>query len=92
VTHAICLACGGNGSTVGRSPELNQFVKHGKEGKESFCEVDILRPGEVATIRRVINSENKGSKWFLNKQKATENQIKGIMNELNIDVNNLWFV
>ena len=30
LTHAICLACGGSPSTVGRSPNLSQFVKRGE--------------------------------------------------------------
>lgn len=35
MTHAICLACGGDPKSVGRSPDLTQFVKRGAEGDES---------------------------------------------------------
>jgi len=65
VTHAICLACGGDPKTVGRSGDLKQFVKRGKEGMEAFCEVDIFRGNNVVTVRRIINSEKKSSKWTI---------------------------
>ena len=66
ITHAICLACGGLPKTVGRSDNLAQFVKRGKENEESYCEVDILDKKKVVTVRRTISSENRGSKWSIN--------------------------
>jgi len=66
VTHAICLACGGAPKTVGRSDDLFQFVKRGKENEISFCEVGILRDSDVVTVRRTISSENRSSKWTIN--------------------------
>ena len=66
ITHAICLACGGNPKSVGRSDDLSQFVKRGNENEGSFCEVDVLAENNIQTVRRIINSENKGSKWTVN--------------------------
>ena len=44
LTHAICLACAGKTSTVGRSSDLSQFVKKGKESaKLSYVEIDMLK-------------------------------------------------
>jgi chromosome segregation ATPase len=91
VTHAICLACGGGGVTVGRSPDIKQFVKKGKEDFESFVEVDIYRIDAVVTIRREINAQTKSSKWFLNGQKTNQESIKQLLVGLNIDVDNLWY-
>lgn len=89
LTHAICLACCGSPATVGRSPMLNQFVKRGKEGQEAFTEVDLMHHDGLVTIRRTISSENKQSKWFLNRQPSTQAAVHAIMVELKIDMDNL---
>ena len=92
ITHAICLACGGNPKTVGRSPDMTTFVKHGKEtaNEGSFVEIDLLRTmSTTVRIRRTINSNDKGSKWHINKQPSNFAKVKAIMSELAIDVDNL---
>jgi chromosome segregation ATPase len=89
ITHAICLTCCGKPEIVGRSNDLSQFVKHGKEGQEAFTEVDFLLQSEVLTVRRAINSDSATSIWFINKRKATMAQVKEQMVKLKIDVNNL---
>ena len=89
VTHAICLACGGEPKVLGRSNELSQFVKHGKQGEEAYAEVDVLDEKCVHTIRRTINSEKNSSKWTINGTNATKDQVKVILKKLKIDVDNL---
>jgi len=89
LTHAICLACGGDPRSVGRSPDLTQFVKRGEEGQLSYAAVDILAGDKVATVRREINDETKGSKWFINGRSSTKTDVKKLMVEYNIDVDNL---
>lgn len=93
ITHAICLACAGKPETLGRSPDLKQFVKHGKEECEAFCEVDILTKEwgapSVLTVRRYINSKTRGSTYSLNFEHSTEKAVKLKMRELNVDVDNL---
>jgi chromosome segregation ATPase len=90
LTHAICLACCGSTGDVGRSNDLSKFVKHGAEGQESFAEVDILTAERtLVTIRRVINSENKGSKWFVNGRHEKQAEVKKLVSGLSIDVDNL---
>ena len=90
LTHAICLACAGVPSSVGRSDDLRHFIKRGKEGEGCFCEVDLLLKNDaVVTVRRTLNSETKGSKWQLNGKNATQKDIKELMNSLHIDVDNL---
>ena len=74
---------------IGRSPDLAQFVKHGKEGFDSYTEVDLLRSDTIVCVRRTINSDNKGSKWLIDGKKAAEKDVKAIMVELAIDVDNL---
>lgn len=68
---------------------MAQFVKHGKEGLESYTEVDLLRQNIIVTVRRTINSDNKGSKWHVDGRKVTEKDVKEIMIELAINVDNL---
>lgn len=90
VTHAICLACGGEPKVLGRSNELSQFVKHGKQGEEAFAEVDILDENSVQTIRRTIHSESNTSKWKVNGANATKDQVRILLKtKLKIDVDNL---
>jgi len=64
ITHAICLACCGSAATVGRSNDLKQFVKHGKQDEECYVEVDLyyepLGDGRVLRIRRILNSDTAG--------------------------------
>lgn len=65
ITHAICLACCGGPLTVGRSPNLKQFIKHNtKESDECYVEVDMLYQsagdGKVLRIRRTLNAETTG--------------------------------
>lgn len=90
LTHAICLACVGMTSSVGRSSDLTHFIKRGKEREGSFCEVDLLLKNDtVVTIRRILNSETKGSKWQLNGRSSTMKEMKELMSSLHIDVDNL---
>jgi chromosome segregation ATPase len=90
LTHAICLACAGIPSSVGRSDDLRHFIKRGKEPQGCFCEVDLLLKNDtVVTIRRTLNAETKGSKWQLNNKTTTLKEVKEVMNSLNIDVDNL---
>jgi structural maintenance of chromosomes protein 5 len=90
LTHAICLACAGVPSSVGRSDDLRHFIKRGKEQAGCFCEVDLLLKNDtVVTVRRTLNSETKGSKWHLNNKATTQKDIKELMGSLHIDVDNL---
>ena len=64
IMHAVCLACAGSPSTVGRSPDLRQFVKTGKEDYETYVEVDLMSKGvegvgKTVTVRRTINNDTK---------------------------------
>jgi hypothetical protein len=90
ITHAICLACCGKPDTLGRTNQLNQFVKHGTpDGADSFVEVDILRSkvtGEVVCIRRYLDSKANKSKYSLNFKNSTEKECKRIVLSMNIDV------
>jgi chromosome segregation ATPase len=74
---------------VGRSPDISQFVKHGKEESESYVEVDLFIYSDVITIKRTINSDNKASKWFINNSLSSQQKVKEIMVKYSIDMDNL---
>ena len=90
LSHAICLACAGIPSSVGRSDDLRHFIKRGKEQQGCFCEVDILTKNDaVVTIRRTLNQENKRSDWKMNSRNSKLGDVKETLNHLHIDVDNL---
>lgn len=94
ITHAVCLACAGSPMTVGRSPDITQFVKKGKEGHESYVEIDLVSEGvnktaKTVRIRRAINSESRTSKWSKDGKNSSEKEAKALASALNIDVDNL---
>lgn len=67
IMHAVCLACAGSPATVGRSPDLRQFVKNGKETAEegTYIEIDLMCKGigeghgKTVRVKRVLNAEKK---------------------------------
>ena len=64
IMHAVCLACAGSPATVGRSPDLRQFVKQGKEDKETYIEIDLMSDGvkghgKTVRVKRAISAETK---------------------------------
>ena len=90
LTHAICLACGGAPKSIGRSDDITQFVKRNSEHEGiSYCEVDILTRADVRTVRRSINSTDKTSKWQINGRPKSQKDVKELMAQYNIDVDNL---
>jgi structural maintenance of chromosomes protein 5 len=97
ITHAICLACAGKPTLLGRSNQLAQFVKRGKEDDPTgaFVEIDILlnkgeiQNGFVATVRRTLSTESGASKYILNRRNSTEKEVKLLMASLSIDIANL---
>ena len=40
-------------------------------------------------IRRILNSENRGSKWLVNGLPSTQSEVKKLVTNLSIDVDNL---
>lgn len=90
LTHAICLACGGSPASIGRSDDITQFVKRGKASEGiAFCEVDVLAHESVRTVRRVIQSDSRTSKWFINGRTSSQAEVKHLMKTMNIDVDNI---
>jgi DNA repair exonuclease SbcCD ATPase subunit len=90
LTHAICLACGGSPASIGRSDDITQFVKRGKASEGiAYCEVDILTHESIRTVRRVIQSDSRTSKWYMNGRTSSQAEVKHLMRGMNIDVDNI---
>jgi chromosome segregation ATPase len=77
---------------LGRAAELNSFVKIG--ATHGYIEIELK--GKIGkknlVVRRNLSSTSKGSTYSLNGQAATGREVTQKMNDLNIQVGNLWYV
>ena len=76
---------------LGRASELNSFVKIG--APDGYIEIELK--GKIGkknlVVRRSLSSSSKGSTYSLNGQSATGREVTQKMNELNVQVGNLWY-
>jgi hypothetical protein len=77
---------------LGRAAELNSFVKIG--ATDGYIEIELK--GKIGKknliVRRNLSSTSKGSTYNLSGQAATGREVTQKMNELNVQVGNLWYV
>jgi chromosome segregation ATPase len=77
---------------LGRAAELNSFVKIG--ATDGYIEIELK--GKIGkknfVVRRNLSSTSKGSTYNLSGQAATGREVTQKMNELNVQVGNLWYV
>jgi len=77
---------------LGRAAELNSFVKIG--ATDGYIEIELK--GKIGKnnliVRRNLSSTSKGSTYSLNSQAATGREVTQKMNDLNVQVGNLWYV
>ena len=70
---------------------MNSFVKIG--ASDGYIEIELK--GKIGkknlVVRRNLSSTSKGSTYNLNGQGATGREVTQKMNELNVQVGNLWF-
>ncbi len=66
IMHAVCLVCAGKTDTIGRSDNVQQFVKNGKGGSEegTYIEIDMLSKGaggdygKTVRVKRYIQHQH----------------------------------
>ncbi|KAH9958377.1 P-loop containing nucleoside triphosphate hydrolase protein [Lactifluus volemus] len=91
IACAIALGLNWPPSILGRASELNSFVKIG--ATDGYIEIELK--GKIGkknlVVRRNLSSTSKGSTYNLNGQAATGREVTQKMNELNVQVGNLWF-
>ena len=77
---------------LGRAAELNSFVKIG--ATDGYIEIELKgKSGKKnLVVRRNLSSTSKGSTYSLNGQAATGREVTQKMNDLNVQVGNLWYV
>ncbi|KAF8484425.1 P-loop containing nucleoside triphosphate hydrolase protein [Gautieria morchelliformis] len=89
IACALCIGLNGAPSLLGRSTELNAFVKHGHD--TGYVELELK--GKVGkpnlVIRRSINSKNRSSNFTFNGTAVTGREINERITELNVQVGNL---
>ncbi len=76
---------------LGRASELNSFVKIGST--DGYIEIKLK--GKIGkknlVVSRNLSSSSKGSTYSLNGQSPTGREVTQKMNELNVQVGNLWY-
>ncbi|OLY84155.1 Structural maintenance of chromosomes protein 5 [Smittium mucronatum] len=89
VVCAIALGLGGSPQLLGRTKEINGFVKHGFDS--GFVELTLKGPGKnsITTIRRTLNSKTNSSTYKLNGQVSTAIKVNEVVKALNIQLDNL---
>jgi structural maintenance of chromosomes protein 5 len=76
---------------LGRAAELNSFVKIG--ATDGYIEIELKgKPGKKnLVVRRNLSSTSKSSSYSISGQAATGREVTQKMNELNVQVGNLWY-
>jgi chromosome segregation ATPase len=93
LVSAMCLGLGGSPSTLARADNVKSFIRHGE--KKAVIEITLKakEADAVIQIRRIITAGSDGgqgkSDWKLNGKTCTQAVIRGIVDELNIQVDNL---
>jgi len=76
---------------LGRASELHAFVKQGTS--DGFIEIELK--GHIGKynliIRRTLNAKSKSSTFTLNGKMASGKEVTQKMNDLNVQVGNLWY-
>ncbi|KAG7693438.1 hypothetical protein KL951_004459 [Ogataea haglerorum] len=86
---AICIGLAGKLDYLGKSSmNLDQFIKSGQ--KEASIELELKAAGqfETVTVEREFVRKGKTS-WYINKKPSNEAQIKKLLKDYNIQLDNL---
>ena len=77
---------------LGRASDIQGFVKLGK--KTGFVELELKSPPGKPNlvIRRNLNANSKSSQYLINGKSASGRDVNQRIQELNIQVSNLWCV
>lgn len=77
---------------LGRATELNSFVKIGTEEGHIEIELKGAKGKPNLVIRRTLSAKSKANQFTINGRSASGKDINSRMQELNVQVSNLWFV
>lgn len=88
IIAAIILGLGGTPKTIGRGSKIGEYVRNGCT--EAIIHIKLLGNNDNDTylITRSFNINNQ-TKWYINEQLCSEQDIKMLNKKLNIQVNNL---
>lgn len=88
IVCAIGIALAGEPRMLGRAADVRDFVQRGKEKGMVQIELRGACVGESITVERRIDVQNR-SEWFLNGMPAKREDVRRVMKDLNIQVENL---
>lgn len=77
---------------LGRAHDLPSFVKLGKDDGHIEIELKGIKGKPNLVIKRILNARKKTNHFTINGVSATGNEINQRMQELNVQVTNLWSV
>lgn len=77
---------------LGRASEVQSFVKIGQ--KSGYIEIELKGPAGKpnVVIKRTLNANSKSSQFYINGKNASGKEVNTRIQELNIQVSNLWYV
>lgn len=95
IVSALALGLGGHPKTLGRSEDIQSFIRHGCD--EAVIEIELAgepsadpeEPQANYIFKRIIARERPG-RWYVNGKSCSEAQVRQIIQqELNVQVDNL---
>ena len=91
IVSAICVGLAGNTKLLGRASKVADYIKHGKT--EAFTEIELYMkaPKKNITVTRTFKrtGDKETTSWKINGQKKTTEEVKTLMDKLNIKLDNL---
>ncbi|KAG2388085.1 hypothetical protein C9374_000935 [Naegleria lovaniensis] len=90
IVSAICVGLAGSTKLLGRASKVADYIKHGKD--KAFIEIELYtNDRRNLTIKRtfVRKDGKESSTWKINNNKKSMEQVKQIIDELNIQLDNL---
>jgi len=88
IVCAIGIALAGEPRMLGRAADVRDFVQRGKERGMVHITLRGARAGECIAVERRMDVQNK-SEWLLNGMPAKREDVRRVMKDLNIQVENL---
>ncbi len=77
---------------MGRASDLNAFVKLGMDDGHIEIELKGAKGKHNLVIKRTLSAHSKSNHFTLNGKAASGREINLRMQELNVQVSNLWSV
>ena len=90
IVCALCLGLGGSPKILGRGEDIVDFISHGCEKASIEITLCGRSPTQDYVVKREIFRERRGAtKFYLQGQPTTQDEVRSLVASLNIRVDNL---